>query len=112
MNLTDSTAPASATATTSGPITVTTIKHTESIKTIALDQFPNIEVGHTMEATRGPRNKNWKLFFANLPVGGVFYVKSVKEAQTYYMAGYMRDIKLSRKRQPGGTIKMQRRSAD
>lgn len=104
---TTTTSNSSPTETTTGPITV---KHVESIKTVAVDQFPAIEIGHEIYASRGRRNKNWKGFFAELPLGGVFTVTGgQKEAQLYYMNGRNRNITLSRKTMPGGGIRIDAR---
>ena len=96
------------TAQTPSTTTVSYVKHPESIKTVLVDQFPTIEVGHQIYATKTPRVKNWSTFFSKLEVGAVFNVMTNKEAQAYYMNAYQRDIKLSRKKQPGGIIRMQR----
>ena len=89
--------------------TITTIPSTNSITTVLSDQFPAIELGHELYATRSNRKKNWKDFFSKLTIGAVFFVEGgPAEANKYYLNGYARNIILSRKRQPGGSYRMQR----
>lgn len=95
--------------TTDNSPTTSKVTTTNSITTVLSDQFPTIEIGHEIYARRSNRKKNWKEFFARLPVGGVFYLEGgPSEATKYYLNAYARNIILARKRQPGGTYRMQR----
>jgi hypothetical protein len=84
------------------------VKHVESIRTTLVDQFPAIQIGHPVPPARNQRRKNWKAFFAALPIGGVVEVRTNREIRDFRSNAWNYDIKFTAKKQPGGITRLHR----